>query len=313
MPISNYPNGFAFGVNIRGMPLLNSYGGNVYWLDSGTGSDGNKGTFDRPFATLDYAFSQCTASNGDVIMVKPGHSETFSAADGAGLDVAGVSVIGLGNGSIRPKFIFDTAATADINVSADDIYIHNLVFEAGFADIVRCIQVTAENFHIDSCEFTDQATDENWLTPIKATGTTDGEANGLTVTNCKWTSVDAGGLEFIEGNADITGLVARNNFVVHEGTASPLILLATGKDLKYCDIQWNFVSHKMTANELFINVDTTGTNNSGIIAHNRIGHADTTGAHDLGIDGLGCRLFDNLSVSTNALSGFVLPAIDVDL
>ena len=53
-------------------------------------------------------------------------------------------------------------------------------------------------------------------------------------------------------------------------------------------------------------------NNNGIIAHNRIGHADVTGAHDLGIEGLGCRLFDNLSVSTDDLSGFVLPALDVD-
>jgi len=66
----------------------------------------------------------------------------------------------------------------------------------------------------------------------------------------------------------------------------------------------------MTANELLLNNDQS--DNTGIIAHNRVGHADVTGAHDLGIDGLGCRLFDNLSVSTDSLSGFVLPAIDAD-
>ena len=81
MPISNYPNGFANGVNIRGVPVLNTYGGNVFWVDSGAGSNGNKGTFDRPWATIDYSIGKCTASNGDVVMVKPGHAETL-AADG---------------------------------------------------------------------------------------------------------------------------------------------------------------------------------------------------------------------------------------
>ena len=35
---------------------------------------------DRPFATIDYAVGQCTASQGDIIYVMPGHAETVSAA-----------------------------------------------------------------------------------------------------------------------------------------------------------------------------------------------------------------------------------------
>jgi hypothetical protein len=310
MPISNYPNGFRQGVNVLGMPVLNTYAGQVLWVDSGIDSNGNNGTRDQPFATVDYAFSKCNANSGDKILVYPGHSETFAAADGAGLDVAGVTLEGLGRGTDRPKFIFDTADTADINISAANVTVRNFVFESGIADLVRCIQVTAAYAWIDYCEFTDQAATENFFTPIKATGTTDNEADGLTVTNCRWASVDAAGLEFIEGNADIKGLTVQNNMVVHEGTASPLVLMATGKDMQYCDIRGNFLSHKMTANELLINCDTSA--NSGIIAHNRVGHADVTTTHDLGIDGLGCRLFDNLSVSTDSLSGVVLPAIDVN-
>ncbi|MCK4815623.1 hypothetical protein KA005_07630, partial [bacterium] len=74
MPISNYPKGFANGINLRGLPILNTYPGKVFWVDSETGSDGNKGTFDRPFGTIDYAVGRCTADRGDVILVKANHS-----------------------------------------------------------------------------------------------------------------------------------------------------------------------------------------------------------------------------------------------
>ena len=67
----------------------------------------------------------------------------------------------------------------------------------------------------------------------------------------------------------------------------------------------------MTAGNMLVTNDTASPNNSGIIAHNRVGHADTTTTITMGAVG-GCRFFDNLNVSTDALSGFVLPAIDVD-
>ena len=63
MPISNYPNGFSQGVSILGMPVLNSYAGSVFWVNSNGGSDGNKGTRERAFGTLDYAIGKCTATS----------------------------------------------------------------------------------------------------------------------------------------------------------------------------------------------------------------------------------------------------------
>jgi hypothetical protein len=90
-----------------------------------------------------------------------------------------------------------------------------------------------------------------------------------------------------------------------------MLTCATGKDVKRCFIARNFLSSKATSGNLFISNDTASPNNSGIVAHNRCGHADVTAGHVLGVVG-GCRMFDNLSVSTDALSGFVIPAIDVD-
>ena len=77
MPISNY-NRFPNGVNIANMNVLNTYAGNVYWVDSGTGSNGNKGTYRQPLATIDNAIGKCSANNGDIIVVFPGHSGTVS-------------------------------------------------------------------------------------------------------------------------------------------------------------------------------------------------------------------------------------------
>ena len=88
--------------------------GDEYYVCSADGHDsaGNYGTaYDAPFATVDYAINQCTANQGDIIYVLPGHEESYTAADGFDLDVAGVTVIMLGVGADTPEFTFsDTDA-----------------------------------------------------------------------------------------------------------------------------------------------------------------------------------------------------------
>ena len=133
---SNYPNGFSGGVTVRGMPVLNSYPGMSFWVDGSTGgggSDGNPGTFTLPFASIDGAINQCVANRGDIIMVKAGHTETLVAAGAITLDVAGVSVIGLGVGNDRPVLTFTPAATGTANVSwtAANCSFENIVCIAG--------------------------------------------------------------------------------------------------------------------------------------------------------------------------------------
>lgn len=162
MPVSNYPNGFADGVSIRNVPLFVTNPGNVFWVDSGAGSNGNKGTQDRPFATLDYAIGRCTANNGDIIFVKPGHVETVVAAGGLDLDVAGVTIVGLGNGSLRPTVNFTTAVGADMDVDAANITISNFLFTGGIDALTGPIDINAADFTMIDCECRDvtgQATD----------------------------------------------------------------------------------------------------------------------------------------------------------
>jgi hypothetical protein len=316
--LSSYPNGFTHGVVIRGMPLSVNHPGKVFWVYNGTallpgqrgGSNGNKGTFDSPFATVDYAVSQCVANRGDIVMVKPGHAETFAAADGFDIDVAGVAVVGLGSGTLKPTFTL-SATTSDVNISAANCSLVNVRFVPGTSDVVRAIQVTAANATISAVTVLDAGATNEILTVIKATGTTDNEADGLWVEACRAYGTSTAILEFLEFNAHINGLVFKDNIIINEGTAAGVAIAgATGKNLLNAYIGYNKTSNKATAGNLFIDSDSTAS--TGIAENNLIGHADVTTTHDNGLTGMGFRLFNNLSTSTASVSGFVLPAIDAD-
>lgn len=160
--MTNFPAGFAQGVNVRGMPLLSAYPGKVYWVSSVIGSDGNRGTFDRPFSTIDYAVGRCAANKGDIIMVMPGHTETVIAAAGIALDVAGIAIIGMGAGSLRPTVDFTTAVGASVSVTAANITVMNMLFTGGIDALTGPISIAAADFSMINCETRDvtgQATD----------------------------------------------------------------------------------------------------------------------------------------------------------
>ena len=92
--ISNFPTGFANGINVRGIPLLQAQTGNVYWLDNsavpaapGTqgrvaGSDNNRGTYQRPFSTLVGAMAACLPGNGDIIYASTVFEGVYRSLDG---------------------------------------------------------------------------------------------------------------------------------------------------------------------------------------------------------------------------------------
>ena len=144
-------------IRVAGVPILPGWTtGNVFFVDSGIGSDtadvGKKAT--EPFATLDYAIGRCTASNGDVIIVMPGHAESLTAA--IALDVAGIKIIGLGNGDNRPRFTLAGAAVPAITISADDQKIDNLAFycaTAGTSYLKNFLRVAANDIEVSGCEF----------------------------------------------------------------------------------------------------------------------------------------------------------------
>lgn len=154
MNMSNYPGGFMGGLTVQNMPVLNTYPGKVWWVDS-TGQSTGAGTFNSPFSTLEQALARCTANRGDIVMIKPGHAQTISAAAGLVLDKAGVTIIGLGNGSLRPTFTFASAVGADMDVDAANITMMNCLFVAGVDALTGPIDVNAADFALIDCETRD--------------------------------------------------------------------------------------------------------------------------------------------------------------
>jgi len=145
-------------IHSAGMPILPEYTtGKIFFVDSGhaAAADSGKGDFDHPYATLDYAVGNCTASNGDYIYVAPGHAESLSAAAALAFDVAGITVVGMGYGSLRPTFTFDTAITADMDIDAANTTLINLLLVNGIDALAAPIDVNAADFSMINCETRD--------------------------------------------------------------------------------------------------------------------------------------------------------------
>lgn len=163
MSLTTFPN----GVSSFGMPVVGSGAmippttGKYLFVNSATGSDQAGLGLDpsRPLATIDYAIGLCTANAGDVIIVAPGHTETISAAGGIALDVAGVSIVGLGRGSLRPTISFSATAST-FTISAANTLVRNIRVTSTIDEVVKMFSITAayvtlediEHFETASCQ-----------------------------------------------------------------------------------------------------------------------------------------------------------------
>lgn len=182
MPYSNFPNGFANGVTVRGLPIVQTHPGKTFWVGNPSvlqlgekpASDANPGTFLQPFSTLDFAIGKCVAGRGDVVLIKPGYTQTITTAAQLLMDVAGVAIIGLGTGSSRPTLTFGAAA-ANIPVTAANMSIQNVLFVANFADVASVFTATSTNtptdLAIENCEFRDTSSILNFVAIVTGNAT----------------------------------------------------------------------------------------------------------------------------------------------
>lgn len=320
MPISSYPNGFQNGVTIRGIPINVAYPGRVFWLNNSSvisasnglgGSDINPGTYQKPFATLAGALVDCTAGRGDIIMVGAGHAETISSATALSLNVAGVAIVGAGAGGLRPTFTLDTATTATINVTANDISIINCLFKANFAAIASLFTLTtAKNFMTERCDFRDNSSILNFK-QIITTDATSNDADGISMENCNWFGLGATAnscLVNMAGTNDRMNL--RNNYITHAATtAAGLMPIATGKVVTNMTCIGNFINLVSASSATTgILITTNGSTNSGVLQGNFIQSLDDT-SPILVTGSSGFKYYNNYYSSVADTSGFLLPAV----
>lgn len=317
---SNFPNGFTNGVTIRGIPISQSHTGQVFWVGNATtlltgqigGSDGNKGSFDQPFGTLDYAVGRCTAGRGDIIFVKPGHAETVSSATALALDVAGVAIIGCGTGSQRPTFTLDTATTATIGVTAANVSVKNCIFTANFADIVSVFTLgAAKYFTLEGCMIKATATNMNFLNVVDTNATTN-DADGLALIGNKWIEPDLAtlGMVKMDGTNDDVRIDENSVRVGVNNNVATLMAIATGKVVTTLSCAWNRVYRLNTDTATGgLLITTDGSTNSGWINNNYAQHADTA-AEILVTASSGFGFFENRASGVAGATGYVLPAVD---
>lgn len=135
--------------------------GNVWYVDSGATGQADGTSMTDACVTLDacVSLSGVTANNGDRIYVAQNHAENLTATTTIDVDVAGLTILGLGEGTDAPTFTYTQSAGA-FSVGAANVWIDNLRFELGTDTVTMGISVesTADNFRMTNCFFPEPAT-----------------------------------------------------------------------------------------------------------------------------------------------------------
>jgi hypothetical protein len=299
MGLTNFPNGISsFGVPILGA-ADKFITGDVYFVDSGDADALDSigaGTKDVPFATIDYAVGQCTASNGDYIIVLPGHAEAVDAAAGLALDVAGITVVGIGDGTDTPTVTLGTVVTADVDINAANVTIENIHFVAAFADIAVCLDVNATDFTALNCRFT-EATDLNFKICIQDAAAA--ASSRIKVIGCYALCPDAANTHFINFAGTPDGCIVKDNILI--GDWGTMAVGGAGV-ITYAVIKDNVIYNAAATVDGCINLAATAT---GIVVGNDCAGA---AAQANGITATACVISRNYyGVLAEDLSGILDP------
>jgi len=270
---SRFPNGFAKGVEIHGMPVFNTYAGEVYWVSATDGSDGNKGTRNQPFATVSKAISTATAKQGDVVAIAPGHKETIS--DAVNINKEGLTIVGVPGGA-KPRFRFSGGNASDgFDISANYVTVANVECEAGLDGLTAAFDIDATNATLSDVTFSEQDTDLHWVHAIVSGSTTDNVCDGLKVVGCDYHTATDSNTGFINVVGDIKGLdVVGNRYTVGKGTDATGIFIqgTAGDDIQDAYIADNVIQVTQTATDSYpLLSGNDQTDNSGMIVRNLVG------------------------------------------
>jgi hypothetical protein len=158
MPISNYNTGFPNGVTIRNAPILDlqNGNGNVFWVDSNTGSDSNVGTFTFPLASLAKALELVKDDQGDKILLAAGHLEEMTSDTTHIVSKSGIQIIGLGTSDNRAHLRASGTAAASLNITGTNVYIGNVLFTTNYSVITNLLYVNGDGFVVENCRFGDR-------------------------------------------------------------------------------------------------------------------------------------------------------------
>ena len=277
--------------------------GNVWFVDAGdsnaSDSSGAGRTVGTPFSTLAFAVGQTTPSNGDIIILSPGHTETISAADGIRFGTAsvGVQVIGVGQGTNRPTFDFTTVAAADMEIDAANITLRNLLFTMNGVDaIVAGIDVNASDFSMIGCEVQMSTSANQAVIAVDL----DANADNAKIVDCQFLAPNVGAAEAIEISGALTKILIRDLWI--DGDFSDACVHSTSVFTQALIRDSFFKNDQTTDHALEFTAAATG-----FLVNNRY-HTDINPASAEVVDPGSLFSFECYAVDLVDLSGILEPA-----
>jgi len=282
-----------FGINVV----------DVYYVDSGSGDDARAGTTPETcLDTLDAAIGKCTANQGDVIYLLPGHTETeaTAAASIATMDVAGVTVIGLGEGSLMPTFNLGVA-DATFTISAADCRLQGVRIKSTVADVAvgLTLAATCDGTVVEGCEFRDDAANKEFLVCVSVAAA----AHQIKIIGNDFRTTAAAGTNNAILSAAVTDLEVRDNVVFGKFATGAMLtsgVLTRGK----------IIGNKIINAEAAIAIALNGNTSTGILANNFLGGTTSMAAALTGDEAIWC--FENYISGAGGASGVISPAVDAD-
>lgn len=290
--------------------------GRVFYVNStaAAGTSGTSAGFGRtpntPFSTLAACLAigstagGPTASNGDVIVLMPGHAETISAAGTITVATAGLTIVGLGNGDNRPTFTWSATASSWLIIAAN-VTIRNIVTKVSIDEVVSMFAVSAAGVTFDRVDFVETTSAQaiQWLLTTAA-------ADRLTVQNCRHTQVTAAGSaqKWIQLVAGTGARIVDNTFLLTAFASTSSHCISGSTAVIQIEIARNNILFLGATITIVVNLVTTST---GIIADNRAG-SGTSVATAAAFTGDACFMFNNLWADTAAASGLLAPVVDTD-
>lgn len=127
-------------------------GGQVFYVNSnGVQDDTTADIASMMFATLGQALNACRANRGDFIYVMPGHTENVPTTSPT--FVAGVTIVGYGNGNDRGTFNWN-AAGSNWTISVANVTISNLILNlaaTASTTVTKAITTSGARTVFDGC------------------------------------------------------------------------------------------------------------------------------------------------------------------
>jgi len=269
--------------------------GDCYFVDS-TDSDAadasGGGTSDAPFATLDYAVGQCTPDQGDVIFVRPGHTEDLGDGESIDFDTAGITVIGLGTGSLRPRIDFNHANAA-VDIGANNVTLQNLTFRPSVATVAKGVDIESGKTGcvIKNCEFLPGEAGDGTDEFVLSIDLTSGNHDTKIVNNVFRTHASCNGCTHgVKITAAASRVIIKDNVFVGNYSTAAVADAAACTDLLIVD---NVIKVKDGEPGIELQSTTTGVIGRNLIESTSISDPDTA------IVAADCSWFENYVVTSD--------------